>query len=72
MGNELKKVTKKNVSSTGICSIRTNFRFNAVLMRDRFDRNKDIKDMRVARTLVEEGEAELFAKQHPQPFLCMF
>lgn len=39
-------------------------------MRDRFDQNKDIKDMRIARKLLFDGEAELFDKQHPQPIGC--
>lgn len=46
------------------------FRYHAVLLRERFDANKDVKDMRVARKLVEDGEAELFHKAHPQPIGC--
>ncbi|XP_014475183.1 PREDICTED: NADH dehydrogenase [ubiquinone] 1 beta subcomplex subunit 9 [Dinoponera quadriceps] len=45
------------------------FRFQAVLMRERFDKNKDIKDMRYANHLLIEGEKELFSKQHPQPII---
>lgn len=53
-------------------SIRHAFRYHAVLMRERFDNNKDIKDLRIARKLVEEGEAELFQKAHPQPIGCKY
>lgn len=48
------------------------YRFNAVLLRERFDKNKDILDMRIARSFLVEGERELFLKQHPQPFSCEF
>lgn len=41
-------------------------------MRDRFDQNKDVKDMRDARKLVEDGERELFLNAHPQPLQCMY
>ncbi|KAJ3657579.1 hypothetical protein Zmor_009368 [Zophobas morio] len=40
------------------------YRYYAVTMRDRFDQHKDVKDMAVARHLLEEGEDELFHKQH--------
>nr|CAH7718962.1 unnamed protein product [Callosobruchus chinensis] len=43
------------------------FRYHAVLMRHRFDQNKDITDMRVAKELIEKGEKELFEKQHWHP-----
>lgn len=46
------------------------YRFAAVLLRDRFDQNKDIVDMRQAKKLLGEGEEELFLKQHPQPLVC--
>ena len=35
---------------------RWRFRFNATVLRGRFGENKDIKDMRVAAKLVEDGE----------------
>lgn len=38
-----------------------------MLLRDRFDKNRDVKDYREATRIVEEGERELFNKQHPQP-----
>ncbi|KAJ8924501.1 hypothetical protein NQ315_007298 [Exocentrus adspersus] len=43
------------------------FRYYAVLMRARFDENKDIKDMRVAKEFIRKGEEELFDNQHWQP-----
>ncbi|XP_012216684.1 NADH dehydrogenase [ubiquinone] 1 beta subcomplex subunit 9 [Linepithema humile] len=45
------------------------YRIQAVLMRERFDKNKDVKDMRVAKHLLEEGEKELFSKIHYQPIM---
>jgi NADH dehydrogenase (ubiquinone) 1 beta subcomplex subunit 9 len=41
-----------------------------VLLRARFDENKDEVDMRKAKKLLIDGEKELFMKQHPQPFKC--
>ncbi|XP_058810899.1 NADH dehydrogenase [ubiquinone] 1 beta subcomplex subunit 9 [Phymastichus coffea] len=41
-------------------------RYQAVLMRSQFDKNKDIKDFRVAKKLLCNGEEELFLKQHWQ------
>lgn len=40
-------------------------------MRKRFDDNKNIKDMRVAKELLQKGEEELFQKMHWQPKKCM-
>lgn len=55
----------------GISFVRRHvFRFNAILLRDRFEQNKNIQDMRIARKLLTEGERELFEKQHPQPIAC--
>jgi len=42
-------------------------RFECVMMRKRFDDNKDIKDLRIAKGLLAEGEAELFKHMHPVP-----
>lgn len=39
----------------------------AVLMRDRFDKNRNIKDFREIEDVITAGEEELFLKQHPQP-----
>lgn len=36
-------------------------------MRKKFDDNTNIKDPRQVQQLIEEGERELFLKQHPQP-----
>lgn len=38
-----------------------------MLLRERFDKNKDIKDLCYAKHLLQEGEKEVFAKQHYQP-----
>merc|ERR1711976_340831 len=43
-------------------------RYEQVLMRARFDENKDITDMVKAKELLKKGEEELFYYQHPQPF----
>ena len=47
-------------------------RYEAVLLRQRFDENRDIKDMRMAKSLLLQGEEELFSKQHYQPKKCMY
>ncbi|EZA52290.1 hypothetical protein DMN91_007050 [Ooceraea biroi] len=44
------------------------FRIEAVLMRERFDKNKNIKDLRQAKALLLEGEEEYFNRSHPVPF----
>ena len=46
------------------------YRYRAVLLRARFDENKDIKDMMVAQQLLDEGEKELFSLIHYQPRQC--
>lgn len=38
-------------------------------MRARFDAQRNHKDMRVAKKLLEEGERELWLNRHPQPKL---
>ncbi|ODM91109.1 NADH dehydrogenase [ubiquinone] 1 beta subcomplex subunit 9 [Orchesella cincta] len=43
------------------------YRYNAVIIRNRFDENRNILDMRKAKQLLEEGEEELFKMQHYQP-----
>jgi len=43
-----------------------------VLLRQRFEENRDVKDMRVAKQLLEDGEQELFKKQHYQPKKCEY
>ncbi|KAL0100305.1 hypothetical protein PUN28_019577 [Cardiocondyla obscurior] len=44
-----------------------NRRFEAALLRERFDKNKDMKDMIYAKHLLQEGQKELFSKVHYQP-----
>ncbi|KAJ8970892.1 hypothetical protein NQ314_000979 [Rhamnusium bicolor] len=46
-------------------------RYHAVLMRQRFDQNRDIKDMRIAKDLLIKGEEELFENQHWNPKKCV-
>ncbi|CAD5119234.1 DgyrCDS7867 [Dimorphilus gyrociliatus] len=43
------------------------YRYHAVLLRQRFDENKDINDVRKAKEVLQAGEHELFLKAHPQP-----
>lgn len=47
---------------------RDKYRYFAVLLRDRFDKNKDVKDMVKATELLRAGEEEFWANQHPQPY----
>jgi NADH dehydrogenase (ubiquinone) 1 beta subcomplex subunit 9 len=44
------------------------YRYHAVLLRARFDENKNEQDMVKAKQLLTDGERELFEKAHPQPF----
>lgn len=53
-----------------LVTFREVFRYQAVLMRQRFEENRDIKDMRIARQLLENGEEEVFQKRHYQPKKC--
>ncbi|XP_015173659.1 PREDICTED: NADH dehydrogenase [ubiquinone] 1 beta subcomplex subunit 9 [Polistes dominula] len=48
---------------------RLEFRYQAVKLRQRFDKNARIADLRLAKHLLHEGEEELFYKEHPQPFI---
>lgn len=48
------------------------FRFQAVQMRERFDKHAKEKDMRKAVELLKAGQEELFMKQHPIPKRCEF
>lgn len=59
------ELCKKNIKTIRFC--RPNYRYQAVLMRDRFDKNRQVKDFRTAEQLLAEGEEELFLKQHWQP-----
>lgn len=46
------------------------YRYNAVIMRSRFDENRSVLDMRKAKELLALGEEELFKMQHYQPLKC--
>ncbi|CRK88069.1 CLUMA_CG001854, isoform A [Clunio marinus] len=46
---------------------RPRYRYEAVLMRDRFDKNRNVKDHREIEALCNAAEQELFETQHPQP-----
>ena len=50
--------------------VRDEWRYRAVLIRDRFDRNRDVKDLLKAQELYLQGEAEYLAKKHPLPLQC--
>lgn len=53
--------------TTNLARFRPRYRLEAVLMRDRFEKNRHIKDMRDIDVVYANGEQELFDKQHPQP-----
>ncbi|KAL7670763.1 hypothetical protein ACOME3_005687 [Neoechinorhynchus agilis] len=46
---------------------RLHYRYLAILMRARFDQNKNVKDRLEARRLLAEGEVELEKMSHPMP-----
>ncbi|KAF3430048.1 hypothetical protein E2986_08880 [Frieseomelitta varia] len=46
---------------------RHEYRYNAVLLRQRFEENRNIKDLRVAKELLLAAEEELFQNKHPDP-----
>lgn len=48
---------------------RDKYRYFACLLRERFDKNKDVKDMVKATELLKAGEEEFWANQHPQPYI---
>jgi NADH dehydrogenase (ubiquinone) 1 beta subcomplex subunit 9 len=50
-----------------ILDFRFQYRYQAVLMRDKFEKNRNLKDQSQIQLLMNEGEKELFLKQHPQP-----
>merc|ERR1711976_871152 len=43
------------------------FRFNACVLRARFDETRSIKDMRVLAKMLEDGERECWEQQHYDP-----
>ncbi|CAN7939266.1 unnamed protein product [Ixodes hexagonus] len=48
------------------CVERDDYRIQAVELRERFENYRHIKDLRIAKDLLEKGEEELFEKAHPQ------
>ncbi|KAM7297015.1 NADH dehydrogenase [ubiquinone] 1 beta subcomplex subunit 9 [Ixodes scapularis] len=48
------------------CVERDDYRIQAVELRERFENYRHIKDMRIAKELLDQGEEELFEKAHPQ------
>ncbi|PIK53892.1 putative NADH dehydrogenase [Apostichopus japonicus] len=48
---------------------RVEFRYQAVLLRARFDEQKNEKDMKAAVRCLEAGEKEFWERQHPQPYI---
>ncbi|KAL1431896.1 hypothetical protein MTO96_013983 [Rhipicephalus appendiculatus] len=46
---------------------RDEFRMDAVRMRQRFETYRHIKDLRIAKEILEKGEEELFQYEHPYP-----
>ncbi|NXN97439.1 NDUB9 dehydrogenase, partial [Rhinopomastus cyanomelas] len=47
---------------------RDKYRYFACLLRERFEKNKDVRDMVRATELLKAGEDEFWANQHPQPY----
>merc|ERR1712079_657545 len=48
---------------------RHEFRYDATVMRDRFEQTRAIKDMRILAVMLAEGEKELHQRQHFQPII---
>ncbi|KAM5157336.1 NADH dehydrogenase [ubiquinone] 1 beta subcomplex subunit 9 [Mantella aurantiaca] len=48
---------------------RDEFRYEACLLRARFEENKSEKDMVKATLLLKAGEEEFYRRQHPQPYI---
>jgi len=46
---------------------RYHFRFNAVVLRARFDESRSIKDIRILAQMLEDGEKECWREQHYDP-----
>uniref|UniRef100_L7M0I8 NADH dehydrogenase [ubiquinone] 1 beta subcomplex subunit 9 n=1 Tax=Rhipicephalus pulchellus TaxID=72859 RepID=L7M0I8_RHIPC len=46
---------------------RDEYRMDCVRMRQRFETYRHIKDLRVAKEILEKGEEELFMHEHPYP-----
>ncbi|XP_071959712.1 NADH dehydrogenase [ubiquinone] 1 beta subcomplex subunit 9-like [Antedon mediterranea] len=48
---------------------RPTFRYEATLLRARFNEHKDEKNLQKAQTILKAGEEEFWEKQHPQPYI---
>ncbi|XP_071479638.1 NADH dehydrogenase [ubiquinone] 1 beta subcomplex subunit 9-like [Diadema antillarum] len=48
---------------------RPSFRYEATVLRARFDEHKNETDMRKAAEILRAGEEEFWEKQHPQPYI---
>ncbi|CAG2100186.1 unnamed protein product [Medioppia subpectinata] len=46
---------------------RHDIRYKMVLLRAEFEKHRHVKDMRVAKALMDEGERQLFLNIHPSP-----
>ncbi|XP_005288841.1 NADH dehydrogenase [ubiquinone] 1 beta subcomplex subunit 9 isoform X1 [Chrysemys picta bellii] len=51
------------------CIFRDKYRFYACVLRARFDEHKNERDMVKATKLLRAAEEELWANQHPQPYI---
>ncbi|KAG7257243.1 hypothetical protein CRUP_015037, partial [Coryphaenoides rupestris] len=51
------------------CVSRDKYRFYACLMRQRFDENRDEKDLVSTTRMLLAGEEEFWTNQHPQPYI---
>ena len=49
---------------------RDEWRFSAVVMRDRFEKNRNVLDLVKAQALLAQGQLEFKEKQHPFPLQC--
>ena len=50
--------------------LRAEWRYEATIMRDRFEQNRNIDDLRIARQKYLEGVRELRENAHLLPFKC--
>ncbi|XP_033104775.1 NADH dehydrogenase [ubiquinone] 1 beta subcomplex subunit 9-like [Anneissia japonica] len=48
---------------------RPDFRYEATVLRARFDEHKNEKNLQKAQELLKAGEDEFWEKQHPQPYI---
>ncbi|KAL7639886.1 UNVERIFIED_CONTAM: hypothetical protein RMT77_009299 [Armadillidium vulgare] len=46
---------------------RPTLRVQSVLLRERFDKNRNVKDLIVANQILKDGEEELYQTSHPSP-----